>query len=888
MSSQIDDLAKKHSSFSPAKQALLEKRLRGSVAGTSASQLPTIKPDPEQWHMPFPLTDVQQAYWIGRSGAFKLGGVATHVYQEFESADLDLARLNRAWQRLIERHGMLRAIVLPDGQQQILERVPPYQIEIIDLRGEEPEAAAAQLEAVRRSMSHQVMQTDRWPLFEIRAAYLNGGRTLLQISSDALIGDAGSWQILMRELNELCQNPEAQLMPLNLSFRDYVLAEIALRDSELYRRSMQYWLSRLPTLPPAPELPLATDPRSLTRPRFVRLSARLESSPWMELKKLARQEGLTSSGLLLAAFAEVLAAWSKSRRFTINLTLFNRLPLHPEVNDIVGDFTSLSLLAVEHSSEESFRARARRIQEQLWDDMDHRWVSGVQVLRDLARSQGAVQGTGMPIVFTSTLLPGRSEQEMPSVGPLGEMVYGISQTPQVWLDHQVYEQGGTLVFNWDAVEELFPAGMLQEMFDAYCRVLHRLVEEPESWRQTTLIPSESLTSYQVIASVEPFNNPPPISDGATRREADDPALPAPDSLQVSGVEGTAITSQITQIIADVLKVESIDPDADLMSYGVNSLHIVRIANALEKTYGFRPEITRLFESPTVSAVAAYYEERLQAGQSADGKEQSAKQESDSSSSARMILDPLAREEFKKQQHGLRRDGADKSRISLPTPGEDDALRKLYAERRSHRRFMLQPIAAEEFAGFLSSLRQFSLDGQPKYLYASAGALYPVQVYLHIKAGRVEGLAAGTYYYQPVEHQLIALSTDVEIDRTIHEPFVNRSIFDEAAFSIFLIAQLAAIAPMYGELSMHFATLEAGYLSQLLMSTAPARGLGLCPVGTLNFDSIRHLFELEESHVLIHSLLGGRVDTHQVERWSSSEGAQYRPDTIEDESEEGEL
>ena len=59
----------------------------------------------------------------------------------------------------------------------------------------------------------------------------------------------------------------------------------------------------------------------------------------------------------------------------------------------------------------------------------------------------------MPIVFTSTLT---QERRTRAVSALGTMVYGISQTPQVWLDHQVSEQEGMLVLNWDAVEALFP------------------------------------------------------------------------------------------------------------------------------------------------------------------------------------------------------------------------------------------------------------------------------------------------------------------------------------------------------------------------------------------------------------------------------------------------
>ena len=47
---------------------------------------------------------------------------------------------------------------------------------------------------------------------------------------------------------------------------------------------------------------------------------------------------------------------------------------------------------------------------------------------------------------------------------LGKLNYNISQTPQVWLDHQVVEMDGCLCLFWDAVEELFYPGMLDDMF----------------------------------------------------------------------------------------------------------------------------------------------------------------------------------------------------------------------------------------------------------------------------------------------------------------------------------------------------------------------------------------------------------------------------------------
>ena len=391
-----------------------------------------------------------------------------------------------AWRRLIARHDMLRAIVLPDGQQQILETVPPYQIPVLDLRGADGPQREAGLQRVRQAMSHQVLPSDRWPLFEVRATLLDGV-VRFHVSFDFLIGDAWSWQVLMRELVRFYADPAAELPPLAVSYRDYVLALADYERTPGFARDLDYWRGRLADLPPAPELPLARSPASLGRPRFERHAGYLPRSAWSRLKERASRSGLTPSGVLLAAFSEVLAAWSKSPRFTINLTLFNRLPLHPQVNELIGDFTSLTLLAVDTSQAGSFEARARRTQAQLWEDLDHRTVSGVRVLRELARGQGGAARAFMPVVFTSTLNVVNQGQQDGADGPDAEEEpqsdgrYEISQTPQVWLDHQVREERGRLFYNWDVVADLFPPGLIEAMFVAYRELLGRLAAEEAAW-----------------------------------------------------------------------------------------------------------------------------------------------------------------------------------------------------------------------------------------------------------------------------------------------------------------------------------------------------------------------------------------------------------------------
>lgn len=93
--------------------------------------------------------------------------------------------------------------------------------------------------------------------------------------------------------------------------------------------------------------------------------------------------GITTTGILLAAFTEVLNYWSSSSDFSLNLTFLNRNAAHPQVNDIVGEFTSVNLLAVSYSNECSFIERARKIQADLWSDLENHYISGVQVLREM-------------------------------------------------------------------------------------------------------------------------------------------------------------------------------------------------------------------------------------------------------------------------------------------------------------------------------------------------------------------------------------------------------------------------------------------------------------------------------------------------------------------------
>ncbi|MGW5453099.1 amino acid adenylation domain-containing protein [Nocardia sp. NPDC003979] len=460
------------------KQAITARRAE-LLEYLATESVPSITPAPTARFEPFPLTDVQAAYLLGRHASLDYGKVACHAYMEIEYEDLDPVRFQRAWRTAVHRHDMLRAVVHTDGYQRVLPEVPDYEIAVVDVRGLDPEQQRRASADAAAQMSHRMHDPQQWPLFELRIVR-GERRSVLHLSIDLLIADFVSFRALLAETDRLHRDPSAALPAPPVTFRDYVLAERGMRDGPGYRRDRDYWFERIGELSGAPELPMLPGTAIDDAPvRFQRTQLRLSPESWTQLRSAAAQHGVTAAGVVLAAFAEVIGRWSRTPRFTLDLTLLNRLPLHPAIGDVVGDFTSLSLLEVGRDATVPFARRAVGLQQRLWADLDHRSFSGVEVMREIARRRGRGAAL-MPIVFTSTI--GLvTESPSGSGEPEGQLLDGITQTPQVWIDCQAMERAGGLEVNWDFRQGLFPDGLVEEMFGAFAALLDALRTRPDSW-----------------------------------------------------------------------------------------------------------------------------------------------------------------------------------------------------------------------------------------------------------------------------------------------------------------------------------------------------------------------------------------------------------------------
>lgn len=741
--------------------------------------------------VPFELTEIQWAYWVGRTGFVALGDVSCHFYAEIEVEDIDLQRLEAALDRLVERHDALRIVIDDKGRQRVLSVVPACKVEVVDLSRVEDFEGACLRE--RERISHEVRPADRWPLFCWRLLERREGCGVLQVSYDLLIADAASLLILTDELVRLYAEPAAELEPLGVTFAQCAVSK---PPPEALERAREYWRGRLGEIPDPPALPFATAPEDLESQRFARLAETIGEELWTRVRERAREAGLTPAVALAAAYAAALGEWSESSRFTLNVTVYRRPPIHPDVHGVVGDFTTFDLLTVELDDRIAFEDVARTMKQRLRQDTANIHGAGVGLLRELSERRG--EPFFAPVVFTSLLgFEGRSHGS--SFEAFGRRRFTSTQTPQVWIDHQALAVADGVELSWDFVEGLFRRADVEAAFARYVELVTALADSA-AW------------SMPLAVLLEGLEEPLPSS---RRAGAEDPLL-----------------EEMRQLVSDTLGLGDLDVDAELLASGATSLELIQLGGQLERRYGVRPRTRDLYRVGTIRGLAGFYRELL---------------DRDAAATPAIAASAADRAEVRASSFP---DPAEASEVvELGGPGRSAAGR----ERRSCRSFDGAPLSLDELSSWFGALAS-RFDGKRRY--PSAGAAYAVRAFVHVPGAGVEGLAPGVYLYHPQEHVLVALGGDPALDRSVHWPS-NREIYDRAGVGIFLVGDLDGIEPLYGELAHEFCLIEAGAMMQLLMEAAAEAGLGSCPIGGLDGDPVRSLCGLGEREPVLLGLLAGR-------------------------------
>ncbi|GAA3703846.1 non-ribosomal peptide synthetase [Gordonia hankookensis] len=430
---------------------------------------------------PFALAPMQHAYWIGRTEVADLGGVAAHLYVEFDGVGLDADRLRSAMESLVARHPMLRAEFRPDGTQRVLPSLARELLAVDDLRSLEADEIDAALARTRRAKSHQLLDVAAGQVVDLTLTLLPDGRHRVHLDIDMLAADAMSYRVLLADLVTL--HDGGTLPTLDYTYRDY-LQHRAANPDPARARDQAWWAERIADLPSGPALPTRSEGfgEVADAARVVRHHHWVGPEAKETLLAAAHERGVTPAIALAAVFAATIGAWSSDDRFLLNVPLFHREPVHPDIERVSGDFSSSILIDVDVRHAQSVLDLTRAMQKTMHANGSHSSYGALEVLRDLGRARG--EQVIAPVVYTSALGLGELFSDA-VLERLGEPAWIVSQGPQVTLDAQVTELRGGLLLNWDVRESAFPPGVVEAMFAQYTAAIDRLGHGDAGWMATS-------------------------------------------------------------------------------------------------------------------------------------------------------------------------------------------------------------------------------------------------------------------------------------------------------------------------------------------------------------------------------------------------------------------
>ena len=256
----------------------------------------------------------------------------------------------------------------------------------------------------------------------------------------------------------------------NYSFCQYI-ADSSKTERKQYAKDKAFWEKRAAHLPPAPAFRYKQPLSEIKEPHFKRMAHSFDEAQSDAFSKAVAKTGCTASAFAAAAYMKVLSEWSGSSDITVNMTMFNRMPVHDSVMDILGDFTGTTFISYSSASE-NLEYAVSDVQSQIWNAIDHRSFSGVEILK-LLTNESSRWSAIMPVVFTSMFYDSGANLFM--LPPGFEISDALSATPQVVLDHQIYNRGGNLTIVWDFVQEAFDENEVRTHFDKYLGILQNII-----------------------------------------------------------------------------------------------------------------------------------------------------------------------------------------------------------------------------------------------------------------------------------------------------------------------------------------------------------------------------------------------------------------------------
>lgn len=421
-----------------------------------------LAPNADHYPASFPQSGIYLSYLLNKNAVNYNMPTALAV-----EGPLDLARLEDAFHKIIERHAILRTgfSFAEDRILQHVREVVPFEIALVPADDAD----------TRQVLLDQVRPFDLAQPPLLRAAFIQQGpdKGILFFDLHHIVSDGFSADILTRELIA-CYHAES-LPPLKIQYKDYAAWLDQYRQTPAFADNRQYWLELFRDKPAALDLPIdfpRTDEKMLDGGihKFT-----IGKEMTAQLREAVHKEESTLFLLTMAAYQVLLAKWTGKTDIVVGTPVAGRV--HPDLDNLIGMFVHTIPVKSRVDMQQTFSRVLAQLRDTFFESLDHQLYPMEELVEELELERDQHKN---PLFDTLFAYQNITLQPLQIKGLTLRPVSLVEDNASIKFDLtvDVTETDEELLVFFNYSTNLFRESTIERMMDDYLSILRIVAQAP--------------------------------------------------------------------------------------------------------------------------------------------------------------------------------------------------------------------------------------------------------------------------------------------------------------------------------------------------------------------------------------------------------------------------
>ncbi|GAA0890324.1 surfactin non-ribosomal peptide synthetase SrfAB [Fulvivirga kasyanovii] len=386
-------------------------------------------------------------------------------------SEIDLERMGKAFQGLINRHEILRTY-FDYVDNQIVQKVLPHLDFKLELYNDESISEEQVISNFTRPFKLNQAPLIRVGVINKSSCRDSHSKNILMVDIHHIITDGISQNVLIKEFNALYNGEE--LAPVKLHYKDYAEWQNQKLQTQSKDKQRQFWLDQYSELPNYLELPTDFDRPAKKNYAGDTINFHLDQVTSSKLKSMAQSAGTTDFMIFLSVFNIFLSKITGQTDIVIGSPVTGRRLA--ELEDMVGMFVNTLPLRNTVSGEKKFSDFLSQIKSRTLSQFDNQDYQYEELIDEL----NIVRDTSHNPLFDTLILYQKQEEIESGISAIEGISYPMKRPVSKFdLSFIITELGDQFFLSLEYSTEIFKQETILRFVSYMERIMASILENEE-------------------------------------------------------------------------------------------------------------------------------------------------------------------------------------------------------------------------------------------------------------------------------------------------------------------------------------------------------------------------------------------------------------------------